>query len=125
MPSPNGCVVDCGGRAGADRFAGSEVTIWALSSVLVQPFPSRWKPATLSHRGELIMTAHLLDQPEGTLACLTNTKIFDDEAAPEARNLEFIRLLVGKALDVYEVEVHPPTATGGATIIVGDDVLPG
>jgi hypothetical protein len=46
----------------------------------------------------------------------------DDEAAHEARTLEFIRLLVGKALDVYEVEVHPPTATGGATIIVDDDV---
>jgi hypothetical protein len=37
----------------------------------------------------------------------------DDEAAHEARTLEFIRLLVGKALDLYKVEVHPPTATGG------------
>jgi hypothetical protein len=46
----------------------------------------------------------------------------DDEAAHEARTLEFIRLLVGKALDVYDVEVHPPTATGGATIIVDNDV---
>jgi hypothetical protein len=46
----------------------------------------------------------------------------DDQAAHEARTLEFIRLLVGKALDVYEMEVHPPTATGGATIIVDDDV---
>jgi hypothetical protein len=35
----------------------------------------------------------------------------DDQARHEARTLEFIRLLVGKALDVYDVEVHPPTAT--------------
>ena len=46
----------------------------------------------------------------------------DDEAAHEARTLEFIRLLVGKALDVYDVEVHPPTATRDATITVDDDV---
>jgi hypothetical protein len=31
-------------------------------------------------------------------------------------------LLVGKALDVYDVEVHPPTATRDATITVDDDV---
>jgi hypothetical protein len=46
----------------------------------------------------------------------------DDEAAHEARTLEFIRLLVGKALDVYDVEVHPPTATRGPMITVDDDV---
>jgi hypothetical protein len=46
----------------------------------------------------------------------------DDEAAHEARTLEFIRLLMGKALDVYDVEVHPPTATSGPTITVDDDV---
>jgi hypothetical protein len=45
----------------------------------------------------------------------------DDEAAHEACTLEFIRLLMGKALDVYDVEVHSPTAVGGATIIVDDD----
>jgi hypothetical protein len=45
-----------------------------------------------------------------------------DEAAYEARTVEFIRLLMGKALDVYDVEVHPPTATSGATITVDDDV---
>jgi hypothetical protein len=46
----------------------------------------------------------------------------DDQAAHEARTLEFIRLLMGRALDVYDVEVHPPTATRGATITVDDDV---
>jgi hypothetical protein len=46
----------------------------------------------------------------------------DDEAAHEARTLEFIRLLVAKALDVHDVEVNPPTAASGATITVDDDV---
>ncbi len=46
----------------------------------------------------------------------------DNEAAHEARTLEFIRLLVGKALDVYDVEVHPPTATTKPTITFDDDV---
>ena len=35
----------------------------------------------------------------------------DDEAAHEARTLEFIRPLMCKSLDVYDVEMHPPTAT--------------
>jgi hypothetical protein len=39
-----------------------------------------------------------------------------------ARTLEFIRLLMGKSLDVYDMEVHPPTATRGPTITVDDDV---
>jgi len=29
---------------------------------------------------------------------------------------------MGKALDVHDVEVHPPTATSGATITVDNDV---
>jgi len=29
---------------------------------------------------------------------------------------------MGKALDVYDVKVHPPTPTRGATITVDDDV---
>jgi hypothetical protein len=46
----------------------------------------------------------------------------DDQAAHEARTLEFIRLLMGKTLDVYDVEVHPPTPTRGPMITVDDDV---
>lgn len=37
----------------------------------------------------------------------------DDQAVRAARVAEFIRQLLGKTLDVYDVEVHPPTATGG------------
>jgi hypothetical protein len=46
----------------------------------------------------------------------------DDQAERDARAAEFIRALVGKALDVYDVEVHPPTATTEAMITVDDDV---
>jgi hypothetical protein len=46
----------------------------------------------------------------------------DDQEARDARTAEFIQHLLGKALDVYDVEVHPPTATRDATITVDDNV---
>jgi hypothetical protein len=46
----------------------------------------------------------------------------DDQAVRDACAAEFIRELLGKTLDVCDVEVHPPTATRGATITVDDDV---
>jgi hypothetical protein len=46
---------------------------------------------------------------------------FDDEAAHEARTLEFIRMMLGRTLDLYDLEVHPPTATRPAQFTIDDD----
>jgi hypothetical protein len=45
-----------------------------------------------------------------------------DQSERDVRAAEFIRALLGKTLDVYDMEVHPPTTTSGATITVDDDV---
>jgi hypothetical protein len=44
-----------------------------------------------------------------------------DQSARDARAAEFIRHLLGVTLDVYDVEIHPPTATSKPAITFNDD----